>query len=315
MPLLAPVSQNAVTRRAKPLLGTLVEIGLLTTNVSDLEQIQVGIASRQADLAVYFDVGFAALAQVQQTMSIHDSSSDLSVFNANVSVNWLKCAPQIIAVLGFAQALSARSEGVFDVFCKPSPLGAAITVGNWQDLVVDTAKGRVRKLAPLHADLGGIAKGYAVDTAVDAIEQLAMRQQIASPALVGGWVNAGGDVRVFGDCRIPMYVRDPKNIARAAWCKQLYGSAAATSAQYYPAQTGKATHKYSVDSFPNGHLLDGQTGRVLNAEDTTGASWTVFAPTCMAADALTKLAAAVGDTNSPMLQKILAHYGASLWVL
>jgi len=48
--------------------------------------------------------------------------------------------------------------------------------------------------APVHIDLGGIAKGYAVDRALMALRTAGCR---------GALVNAGGDLAVFGNRKHP----------------------------------------------------------------------------------------------------------------
>ncbi len=70
-------------------------------------------------------------------------------------------------------------------------------------------------------DLGGIAKGFAVDRAVEALH----RHRIAA-----GLVNAGGDLRVFGPRSHVIDVRDPRQpdrrICRVALCNAALASSA-----------------------------------------------------------------------------------------
>lgn len=259
---------EAMLRRAKPLLGTLVEVAC----TSD--------AGATADAAlVASEAAFAAVARVHRLMSRHEPGSDLSLFNAAAVGEWLSVEDDTARVFAFALQLSGQTQGVFDV-CG----GAGHGSGSWCDIELDCWHRRVRKRAALQADFGGIAKGYAVDLAVQALQ---------SAGMGGGWVNAGGDVRAFGGIELPVMVRSPRDLSRVIGCTKLRNRAAATSARYLAAD-------------PDAHLFNGATGQVINSDD----SWTVAAPHCMTADALTKLIAATGDAQHPLL----AHYDAQAWI-
>jgi thiamine biosynthesis lipoprotein len=211
-------------------------------------------------------------------MSRHEPGSDLSRLNAAAVGEWVQLEEGTLCVFAFALQLSAQTGGVFDVCTAGGQKGA------WRDLELDRPYHRIRKHAPLQADLGGIAKGYAVDLAVSALQSAGMH---------AGWVNAGGDVRVFGDVEVPLMVRSPREVSRLIACTRLRERAAATSARYLAAD-------------PDAHLFNGATGQAIKRDE----SWTVAAPHCMTADALTKLVAATGDARHPLL----AHYGAEAWI-
>ena len=260
-------------RRAKPLLGTLVELACAV----DEEPSPTG-AMPDALLAASA-AGFAAVERVHALMSWHEAQSDLSRFNGAPPGQWVWVAPETLAVFAFALQLSQQTQGIFDVCAT----GAS---GSWRDLEVDLVNHGLRKHAPLNADLGGIAKGYAVDAAVDALRQAGVRR---------GWVNAGGDLRAFGDIEIPLRVRTPRDLSETVPCTTLRERAAATSACYLASRASAATH-----------LRHGVSRQAV----ASGESWTVAAPNCMAADALTKLVAATGDAQHP----VLAHYAAQAWI-
>jgi thiamine biosynthesis lipoprotein len=248
-------------RRAKPLLGTLVEVACEAADEA---------ATLQASQAA-----FAAALQVHQCMSRHEPGSDLGRLNTAAPGSWLAIDAQTVAVLAFALALSRQTGGVFDV-CASS------AQGSWRDLELDGANRRARRHAPAQADLGGIAKGHAVDRAVAALR---------AAGAACGWVNAGGDVRVFGALALPLRVRAPWDLAQTLPCTHLRNQAAATSASYLLEAPA---------------LRHGITKKPVDAST----SWTVVAPECIAADALTKLVAASGDTRHP----VLARHGARAWV-
>lgn len=210
-------------RRAKPLLGTLVEIAVC----NDVEAL------------VATGLAFKAVERIHGLMSRHDEASELSQFNRLDVGEWLQVSRDFCAVLAFANELSARSEGLFDVFTTShSPQS-----GCWQDLELDEANQRVQKHAPLVADLGGIAKGYAVDCAIEALLQAQVSR---------GWVNAGGDARVLGDIAMPLHIRHPHDAARLLPQAALVGlsnwSAVATSSLNGRGQTVWASRCMAADA-------------------------------------------------------------------
>ena len=162
-------------RRARPLLGTLVEVGVPAQAADDVVEAA-------------FAAAFAAAAAVQACMSRFDSASDVGRFHALPAGQGCRVRPATASVLRTAAALQRESGGLFDIAQGSAPAGWRIEGRTWWRL---DAAARV--------DLGGIAKGYAVDRAV-----IALRRH----GCAGGWVNAGGDLRAFGSAELPLQLRD-----------------------------------------------------------------------------------------------------------
>jgi FAD:protein FMN transferase len=135
---------------------------------------------------------------------------------------------------------------------------------------------------PMLLDLGGIAKGYAVDRAI---------HELRSGGCAEGAVNAGGDLRRFGSIAQPIQLRRRDGLVRVA---ELRCGAIATSAPY-------AVNAERLAQ-PLGSIFDPRTHRAWNG---TGAVM-VAAPSCVVADALTKVAALAGPNSGPLL----ARFGA-----
>ena len=158
-------------RRARPLLGTLVELGVPADAVPDAE-----------------DEAFAAVAAVQATLSRFEPDSDLARLQALPAGVELPLRPAARRVFRAAQALRDASGGAFDV-----TLGSGCFA--WR-----CRQGRLqRDHDAVHFDLGGLAKGHALDAAVAALRR---------HGCVAGWINAGGDLRVFGDLALPLWLRN-----------------------------------------------------------------------------------------------------------
>jgi len=248
----APASPRVV-RRARPLLGTLVEVGLL------------GEAARDdGALLAACELAFDAIAVVQRCLSRFDDASDIARFNAMAAGAWLDVQPDTAIVLSAARRLLIDSDGVFDVSLGSAPTGWIV---------------REQRLHKLHADarldLGGIGKGHAVDRAVQALR---------GSGLAAGWVNAGGDLRSFGAAVVELKLRDEQRGGVVDFGR-LHDGAFATSC-----------------------FAAGARSRLSASQNvSTHSHVSVAAPSCLLADALTKVVAASGDAAHPLLARANAR--------
>ncbi|PKB14936.1 thiamine biosynthesis lipoprotein [Novosphingobium kunmingense] len=262
--------------RCQPLLGTLVEITVPDAGAGAI------------------DGAFAAIAQVQTRMSFHDEDSDLAMLRNAGPGEAVEVAPETLEVLGIALELHRNTNGLFDVTIGrelvrdgflPQPEGpeASHCSGTSADIeIVDDR--RVRCHEPMLIDLGGIAKGFAVDRAVAALEAAGVTE---------GLVNAGGDLRMFGarDWTVGLRDGDGKVRERIA----LADCAIASSAN-----AGSSHRRQSRLFAP--HF---GAGRAPVAVPTRVS---VIADRCVIADALTKVAIAAPASS----QWIAASYGARI---
>ncbi len=249
---------TAPQRRARPLLGTLVEIA--------------------ADRVEAIDAAFAAMARVQALMSYHDPASELSQLNRAAATCEVRVAVWTAEVLRLALQVAAESGGVFDPTVAPrlralgflpATPGAprADRCATWCDVELDGDRVRFRR--PLRLDLGGIAKGFAVDRAVETLQ---------AAGVASGVVNAGGDLRVFGPEVQRVHLRDPAIPVEFPQTVEVRDAALATSAGYFSRKQRRGA--------PVCALLDGRT----RAPGDVTISASVVAPTAALADALTKVA-------------------------
>jgi thiamine biosynthesis lipoprotein len=159
-----------MNQRVRPLLGTFVSVEA-TANGELLELTAI-------------DEAFAAVAKVGALL--HPATgSDLRRLRAAGIGEAVQVEPWTYEILAACRDLSAQSKGVFDPCLPDWP-------GRMQDVELDENHPQVVKRADVALDLGGIAKGFAVDRAIEALRSLGCRS---------GLVNAGGDVRVFGPAR------------------------------------------------------------------------------------------------------------------
>jgi len=242
-------------RRCRPLLGTFVEISASGPDQACLERAIGG--------------AFDTMARLQALLSAHDAGSELSHLNRRVGAAPVRVGTHLWRVLQTAAGLARESNGAFD---------ATLGSGGFEVLA-----GRRVRLAPgARLDLGGIAKGYCVDRAVEALRRHGAH---------AGLVNAGGDLRAFGDGAYPLHLRHPGDARRLVALGELRESALATSASYAADDDRRS--------------LRGGT------ELPAGLSISVRAPTAMLADALTKVVARLGDGATPLL----ARHRAVAWAI
>lgn len=269
-------------KRARPLLGTIVEITLLGTDLSRCEEA--------------FEQAFGAIALVQQRMSFHDPSSTLSRINTDASNGPVAVDDKTFRVLRMAHLFYASTNGVFDPTIAPQLQRAGFLprkrgehqprAGSFGDVELLPGK-RIRfRRAGIRLDLGGIAKGFAVDEAVTILRRTGIKC---------GLVNAGGDLRAFGPRPFAVGIRDPRRPGTTFASLVLKNCALATSAHYFAARLKPGAQL--------GPFVDPQL-REFRGEL---ASVTVVAKSALIADALTKVVMLDPDNSLAILQRFAAE--------
>lgn len=288
--VIEPASAEGVAR-CRPLLGTYVEIRVMDARCH---------AAADAACDAAFDAAFDAIALCEKLMNFHDHSSELSRINRAGPGAILEIHPWTAQVLLQAMTLFDLTEGVFDagvaaqlvdwgMLPSPSPVPA----GRYASLAdIACLPGQVRILRRTCIDLGGIAKGFAVDRAADALRMHGVTNAI---------INAGGDLRVLGDEPHAIHVRDPRSPSMLVYLGELADGALATSSPYFSRQRAALTQSEVcalVDAGSRQPLLEAR-------------SYTVIAPECWVADALTKVLAA----GVPAGAACFSHYRAQGLIL
>lgn len=273
----------ARVRRARPLLGTLVEIVLEAGG----EPVLQPAATR----------AFDAMERVHGLMSFHSEFSDVTRLNRQACLGPVEVDRETWRVLELAFEVSLATGGAFDVTVGAKMMergalprmvsGPFDTDATFRDIELLSGY-RVCFRRPLAVDLGGIAKGYAVDRAVEVLYE---------NKDFSGWVNAGGDLRAFGVNTVPVQVRDPQRPLCAGALALLHDRALATTANY-SSSSGLAT-----------------AGIILDPLTSTGPqgfrSASVRATSCAVADALAKSVFLLGDRAAAAL----AQFGAAGFLL
>lgn len=167
----------------------------------------VAVASDSQTAQECIEAAFEQLTFVENLCSVHREDSEISKCNRNAYGTAVKVSEETFEVLQKALKFSRRSAGAFDItvgplvelWCRAAEANSLPTkqqltdaVGRvgYDKLILDTNTGSVRfAVEGMKLDLGGIAKGYAIDKAVEAMEY---------HGAAGGMVDVGGDIRCFG---------------------------------------------------------------------------------------------------------------------
>ena len=272
----------AEIRRCRPLLGTLVEIAIKATPTAIVEAAT--------------DSAFEEIGIIHRLMSFHADDSDVTRINRGRAGEAVAVDARTCEVLSLALELNVATGGAFDVRVArhlqragllPSSAPMAATEPTAIGSFELRRECRVRKNSEeCTIDLGGIAKGYAVDRAAAVLR---------SAGISSALINAGGDIAVIGGRPWPVALRDPRNPNRILFETALSEGAVASSAGGFDPVLGSAPVL--------GSIVDPASGSpaVLFA----GAS--VRARSCMVADALTKVVLLMGEASGD----ILTSYRAS----
>lgn len=275
---------SADVRRCRPLLGTLVEVA--ATHAS----------TDHAHRAV--DAAFDEVALIHRRMSFHDPDSDVSRLNREALDRAVAVHPTTFEVLRCARTIADGSDGCFDVTVAGELVRRGMLPrpwysreprrdGSWRDVEL-LDDGRVRFHRPLWIDLGGIAKGYAVDRAIERLGALG-----ASRACV----NAGGDLRVMGSAIERVRLRPAAASDQRVAVLELANGSLASS--------GGAGPRHDLERFPGLHV-HGAHRQPMGSRTFA----CVMADRCVIADALTKVVLGTRSRGAALLRQ----YGATAHV-
>ena len=231
---------SASIQRMRPLLGTFVTIQCVNPDTAEAERA--------------LETAFSNVAIVDSRMHPMRTDSDLVRIREMAPGCGIRVHPWTWEVLALSKELCQLSGGVFDPCLAHA--GRLADVELPEPAVVVTRSRVV-------IDLGGIAKGFAVDRAIEALVQ---------SGCSSGEVNAGGDLRVFGEPRT-IWIRTGDG-ARPITLQNRACAVSDPSAQERPSE-----HRgyYRRDGGTDATTIDRRAAIVL-------------APTAALADGLTKCA-------------------------
>ena len=266
-------------KRCKPLLGTFVEI-----------------STKQENSEEAIELAFLAIKKVQSLMSFHDQQSELSTINREAHIRTISIDPWTSQIIRIAQDIHQHSDGLFNCGIGHRLVAAGLLpphvdishhgFGGVEDLCF-IEESCVRSTLPICLDLGGIAKGFAVDMAVDVLTMNGIRC---------GSVNAGGDMRIFGHEAQKIHIRNPQAPSKVIEIGSLANGAIATSGLYF----SNRDHAQS-------HIINPLASNDSDIHSVFSDSFSIVANECVYADALTKVLILSKQQNHPCFKRYQAQ--------
>ncbi len=234
--------------------------------------------------------------QIEACCSRFNPQSELMQLCAHTGVE-IPVSPILYEVVQFALAVAEESSGAFDptvghamealgfnseyrsgntIHTALAPAASGVASVSYQDVRLDPERRTIRLLQPMILDLGGAAKGFAVDMAARELETFQDFAIDAGGDLYLGGLNPQGEAWNVG-------IRHPRRDNELIDCVRVSGKAVCTSGDYERRSPDGGGH----------HILDPRTEEPA----PHAASVTVVAPTAMLADALGTAAFVLGPAE------------------
>ncbi len=252
-------------KRTEMIMGTVVEITVIPANEEAIKE------------------AFDAIRKVDQLMSTYKPESEVSILNRQ-GENQLSL--QTTEIIQEAIKFSEMTEGAFDITCRPlinlwkrakqeekiptlQEIEEAKNLVSYKKIALEGDLAEFGQLG-MEIDLGGIAKGWAVDKAIQAL-----RKREVKAALV----NAGGDLYALGRRGLwkkwEVGIQHPRDQEKILTTIEVSDSGVATSGDY--------RRYFMLEERRFSHIVDPRTGETV---EEVPMSVTVVAPDATTADAL-----------------------------
>jgi FAD:protein FMN transferase len=288
--LTCPAHSSDVFKYHQVSMGTTVEITLMGENEEE---------TRNAALQA-----FQEIKRIEQLMSPKIASGDVFRINQSAGMEWVHVSPETIEVIQKAKEISILSEGAFDITVGPlsqvwrtargkgvppsvEEVNKLLELVNFREISISPEGKILLGKKGMAIDLGGIAKGYAVDRAFETLRSLGHQNII---------VNAGGDLRAGGKRLNQLWtigIQHPRNPDKILGKVSLADSAMTTSGDY--------EKFFMYEGKRYGHIFNPRDG--FPAEACQSVS--ILHKDCMTADALATAVFVLGPVKGyAMCQKL-----------
>jgi thiamine biosynthesis lipoprotein len=239
----------------------------------------------------------AEMRHIDDSMSTYKPTSEVSLVNAKAADAPVPISKELFDLLVTAKDYSRLTDGAFDITyasvgylydfrkrVRPSEaqIDKALPAINYEHVLLDPEHQTVRfSQKGVRIDLGGIAKGYAVDRGIDVLKSFGITR---------AYVSAGGDSRIIGDRFGKPWIvgiRDPRKGPGEVLLRiPLVNAAISTSGDYerFFDENGVRYH----------HIIDPHTGH--SASKVRSA--TVIGPYATRTDGLSKTAFVLGPEKA-----------------
>ena len=250
------------------------------------------VGNNRAVIRSAVQAGFREISRIEDIMSAYKPNSELCSLN---KAGEQEISRELLYVINKARYASELSNGAFDITCKPlidlwhnarktnevpdtQNILNTLSLVEYRNILTKNNNVKFNK-AGMKIDLGALAKGYAVDMAMDLIKNYDIK---------GALIDAGGDIRAIGkreDGKLwEIGIKHPRERNRIIGLINLENSAVATSGDYerFFMLNGK---RYS-------HIIDPRTGYPV---DNQIVSVSVFSSDCLTCDSLATALTVLGE--------------------
>ncbi len=209
--------------------------------------------------------------RIDALMSSYKPDSELSGINSNAAITPAPVSDELLSLITRALEYSEQTGGAFDITYASAgqhydyrkgehpddnQLDELLPSINYKHVRINRENSSVAFLHPdVHIDLGGIAKGYAVDRSIEMLQQA---------GVTNAMVSAGGDTRVIGKRWGRPWnigIRDPRNEGHIVSLIPLEDSAISTSGDY--------ERFFEEDGVRYHHILNPGTGKSTHGVHST----------------------------------------------
>lgn len=241
-------------KRTKFLMGTMVEI----TAVGNERDCQRAIS-----------LAFDEIKRIDKLMNVYDRESEISQINQAAGKRSVVVSAETLEVIERSLKYAQLTDGALDISVSPimelwgfgsdsnrvpsdDELAEKLSLVDYKKITVDSSNSTVKLESPgMKIDVSGIAKGYAVDRAVQVMKDSGIRNML---------VNAGGDIYAMGSPprrgSWNIGIRHPRNNADLLGVVKLKDKAVATSGDY--------ENFFQVDGERYCHIMNPRTGRPVS---------------------------------------------------
>lgn len=232
-----------------------------------------------------FDTIRYEFRKVEKVCNYFDASSELARLNATAHEKPFECSNDLWEILTLSREWYEKTDGAFDITITPlmkvwgfytkdkklpsnAEILAAKKLCGLNKVKFDDEKKTVFfPVKGMSLNLGGIAKGWALDRAAAALKK-------RHPDLTEGFLNLGGNIVCFGG-KFKGGVRDPFDKNKVCATAPVDGDAAM-------ATSGNMERFVTIDGKEYGHIIDPLTGHPVSDR----ISVTVITKTGVESDAL-----------------------------
>jgi len=294
--LACSLENKKMFKKTKFLMDTVVTI----TVISNSEQ--------EANIAI--DKAFLEIEKIEKLTNIFSKNSEINNLNRYAGLKRLKVSDTLYNIIELSLNISQMTQGAFDItigsitslydyYKKIKPdedtIKKRLKLVNYKDIILDKNNKTVfLKNKGMTIDLGGIAKGYAADKAVESLKENNIKS---------GLVAIAGDIKSFGlkpnNKPWKIGIRDPrsKNKEDLLTAIDLTDMSISTSGNYerFFISEGKRYH----------HIISPFTG--LPASECQ--SVTIIAKDCYLTDSLATGIFVIGPKNGLKLLEDMGYEG------